>query len=114
MTRIKKAIHALKYRRSLLKETKGYRFARSKKERAASEALVHAGAYAFAHRRRKKNDFRRAWNIAINAFVRSENLTYSTFMGALKKRGIALDRKILTTLAVKHPETFKRIIKTVS
>ena len=57
MTRVKKAVHALKHRHTILRAAKGFRFARSKKERAATDALAHAGAYAFAHRRDKKGDF---------------------------------------------------------
>ena len=110
MTRVKKGTNALKTRRNVLRQVKGYRFGRSKKERQAYEALMHAGAYAFAHRRDKKNDFRKLWNNKINALVRTHNLSYSTFIGKLKKKGILLDRKILATLAEIKPETFARII----
>lgn len=109
MTRVKKGVNALKYRRNLLKATKGYRFGRSKKERAAQDAVQHAGAYAFAHRRDKKGDFRRLWNVRINAALRPLGHSYSTFIGALKKKEIGLDRKILATLAADHPEVFKKV-----
>ena len=109
MTRVKKGVNALKYRRNLLKATKGYRFGRSKKERAAQDAFQHAGAYAFAHRRDKKGDFRRLWNVRINAALRPLGYSYSTFIGALKKKEIGLDRKILSTLASDHPEAFKKV-----
>lgn len=91
---------------------KGYRFGRSKKERLAREAIVHAGKYAFAHRKDKKNDFRRLWTVRINAALGERS--YSTFIGSLKKAGIAVDRKILSQLAAEHPETFSRIAKKVS
>ncbi len=109
MTRVKKGVNALKYRRNLLKMTKGYRFGRSTKERAAQDAVLHAGAYAFAHRRDKKGDFRRLWNVRINAGLRPLGHSYSKFIGALKKKNIALDRKILSQLANENPETFKKI-----
>jgi large subunit ribosomal protein L20 len=109
MTRVKKAVNALKGRRNILRQAKGFRFARSKKEKAASEALMHAGAYAFAHRRDKKGSFRRSWNISINAGL-GEELTYSKFMGALKKQGILINRKMLASLATENQETFKRIV----
>ena len=67
MVRVKKGVNALKNRRNILKRAKGYRFGRSKKERQANEALVHAGTYAFAHRRDKKNDFRKLWNVRLSA-----------------------------------------------
>lgn len=110
MARVKKAVNALKYRRSLLKAVKGYRFSRSKKERAAQEAFQKAGAYAFAHRRDKKGDFRSLFIVKINAALRPEGLSYSKFIGALKKKNIGLDRKVLAELAEYHPETFKKVV----
>ncbi len=114
MTRVKKGVNALKTRRNVLKQVKGYRFGRSTKERMAYEAISHAGAYAFAHRRDKKGDFRRLWNVKINAALAPMDLSYSKFMGTLKKKGIALDRKALATLAEKSPESFARLVKQVA
>jgi large subunit ribosomal protein L20 len=109
MTRVKKAVNALKYRRNILKMAKGYRFGRSKKERMAQEAVFHAGTYAFAHRRDKKGDYRRLWNVRINATLRPLGMSYSKFIGALKKKNITVDRKILSELANTYPEIFQRI-----
>src|ERR1039458_856255 len=94
MTRVKKGVNALKTRRNVLKKVKGYRFGRGSKERKAYEAIMHAGAYAFAHRRDKKGDMRRLFNIRINAALDKEGVSYSKFIDSLKKKGIALDRKI--------------------
>ena len=96
--------------------TKGYRFARSKKTRAAKEAIFHAGKYAFAHRRDKKNDFRRLWNVRINAGLEAINdqLSYSKFIGAMNKKGVKVNRKMLAELAEKSPATFARIVEKVS
>ncbi len=113
MTRVKKAVNALKTRRNILKQVKGFRFGRSTKERQAYEAISHAGAYSFAHRRDKKNDMRKLWNVRINAALDPKGLSYSKFMGALKKKGILVDRKILSILADKNPETFDRIVAKV-
>ena len=113
MTRVKGGQHALKRRRKMLGMTKGYRFGRSTKERQAKEAIVHAGTYAFAHRRDKKNDQRKLWEVRINAMVRAEGMSYSKFIGALKKANIALDRKILSDLAQNAPETFKKVVAKV-
>lgn len=110
MARVKKGVNALKSRRNILKKAKGFRFGRSTKERQANEALAHAGAYAFAHRRDKKNDFRKLWNIKINAGARPEGISYSKLIGALKKKSIKLDRKILADLAENNPETFKAVV----
>lgn len=116
MTRVKKGVHALKTRRNILKQVKGYRFSRSKKERAAYEAISHAGAYAFAHRRDKKGDYRRLWNVRINAALRniSNEYSYSKFIGNLKKANIVIDRKILSLLAHESPKTFEAIVKKVN
>lgn len=110
MTRVKKGVNALKSRKNILRRAKGFRFGRSKKERQAMDALLHAGAYAFAHRRDKKGDFRRLWNVRINAALEQHGLSYSKFMGDLKKKGILVNRKMLSEVAANSPETFKRII----
>ena len=120
MARVKGGKHSIKRRRKVLEATKGYRFARSKKERAAREAIVHAGKYAFAHRRDKKNDFRRLWNVRINAGFSSTSLgtsgriSYSKLIGTLNKKKILVNRKMLAELAENSPETFARIVKAVS
>lgn len=116
MARSKGGKGSAKTRRNVLKMVKGYRFGRSTKERQAREAIAHAGKYSFAHRRDKKNDYRRLWNVRINAGLDevSQTLSYSRFIGALKKNGILLNRKMLSTIAEKSPETFARIAGKVS
>ncbi len=113
MTRVKKGVHALKRRRSILKQTKGMRHGRSTKERQAKDALLHAGAYSFAHRRDKKSHNRKLWNIKINAGSRELGLTYSKLIDGLKKKNIALDRKILADLAENHPATFSKVLAAI-
>ncbi len=113
MTRVKKGVHALKRRRSVLKQTKGMRHGRSTKERQAKEALLHAGNYSFAHRKDKKSHNRKLWNIKINAGARELGMSYSKFIDALHKKGILLDRKILSDFAEHHPKTFARILESV-
>lgn len=113
MTRVKKGVNALKSRKNILRKVKGYRFGRSKKERQANEAIFHAGTYAFAHRRDKKGDFRRLWNVRMSALLKELGWSYSKFIPALKKANIGLDRKILAELATNHPETFKAIVNSV-
>ena len=114
MVRVKKGVNALKTRKNVLSQVKGYRFGRSTKEKMAIEAISHAGAYAFAHRRDKKGDMRRLWNVRINAALRPLNTTYSKFIGAAKKKGILIDRKILATLASENPKAFENIVKSVA
>ena len=104
----------MKRRRSILKMVKGYRQQRSKKERAARDAIFKAGTYAFRDRKAKKREFRRLWSVRINAALRAQGYpSYSRFIGALKKKDIPLDRKILATLAKDYPEVFSRIIAQV-
>lgn len=113
MTRVKKGVNALKTRRNILKQTKGYRHGRSTKERQAYEAISHAGTYAFAHRRDKKGDFRRLWNVRLNVALREHGFSYSKFIGALKKKNIIMNRKMLSEIASTNSESFKRIIESV-
>ncbi len=113
MSRVKKGVNALKTRRKILRQAKGYRGGRSKKERQAYEALMHAGAHAFVHRRDKKNDFRMLWNIKIGAAL-GEKMSYSKFDGALKKNQISLDRKILALLAETNPTVFQKVVARIS
>lgn len=113
MTRVKKGVNALKSRKNILRKVKGYRHGRSTKERQAMEAIFHAGTYAFAHRRDKKGDFRRLWNVRISYALKPLGLSYSKFINALKKKSINLDRKVLADFAEHSPETFKKIVEAV-
>ncbi len=114
MARVKKGQNALKTRRNILKQVKGYRFGRSKKEKQAYEAISHAGTYAFAHRRDKKTDFRQLWNVRLNALLNQNGFSYSKFIGSLKKANISLNRKVLSEIAHSHPTTFKQILTKIS
>jgi large subunit ribosomal protein L20 len=111
MARVKKGVNALKTRRNILKQVKGYRFRRSTNERAAYEAISHAGAYAFVHRRDKKGTRRSENIIKINAALDAKGLSYSKFMGSMKKKNILVDRKILADIAHNNPATFDRIVE---
>lgn len=110
MTRVKKGTNALKSRKNILRRTKGFRHGRSTKERQATEAILHAGAYSFAHRKDKKGDARKLWNVKISYALKEMGTSYSKVMGTLKKQNILLDRKILATLAAESPETFKKVV----
>lgn len=114
MVRVKKGVHALKTRRNVLKAAKGFRNGRKNKEKFAYEQLVHSYASMFAHRRDKKGDFRRLWNVRINAALRPLGHTYSKFIGAMKKKGMEVDRKILADLAQNSPASFERLVKQVT
>lgn len=113
MTRIKGGLLHAKRRRGILKHTKGYRWGRKSKIKVAKVAKFKAGQHAFASRRTKKRLNRGFWNIRINAAVRESGLSYSKFIGALKKKNIALDRKILSILAAEHPKMFAKVVEAV-
>ncbi len=114
MARVKGGLMAQKRKRNILDEVKGYRFGRSTKKAQAREAIYHAQTYAFAHRKDKKNDFRRLWTVRINAALMEHGIKYSRFIDMLKKADIQLDRKIMAQLAVEQPESFARVVAEVS
>lgn len=115
MARVKGGKTSNKRRKNILAMAKGYRFGRSTKKRMAKEAIFHAGKYAFAHRRDKKNDFRKLWNVRLNAGLRSLDggMSYSKFIGTMNKKGVRVNRKMLSELAAKNPESFARVVKQI-
>jgi large subunit ribosomal protein L20 len=110
MPRVKRGTTANKHRAKVLKQAKGFKWGRSKKERAAKEALLHAGVHMFQGRKEKKRVYRQLWNVRINAAIREEGMSYSRFIDALKKANIAIDRKILAGLAETEHAVFKKVV----
>ncbi len=104
--RIKRGVNAVKKRRKIMRQAKGYFGAKSKLYRVARQAVMKSGNYAFVGRKLKKRDFRQLWITRINAAARINGMTYSTFMCGLKKAGINLNRKVLADLAVNDPSAF--------
>lgn len=113
MTRVKRGIISLKRRRNILRQTKGFKWGRKSKERFAKEALLHAGVHRFGDLRKKKRNFRKLWQIKINAASRQRGMSYSVFMHKLKHANIGLNRKILAELAEHHPQVFEEIAEKV-
>jgi large subunit ribosomal protein L20 len=113
MVRIKGGIASQKRRKHLLKYTKGYTWGRKNKLTAARTALMHAWEYAFRDRKAKKREFRRLWELQINAACRKLGLSYSKFTNGLKKNKIIIDRKILSVMTLEQPEIFKKIVEKV-
>jgi large subunit ribosomal protein L20 len=113
MTRVKRGTIATKKRKKILKYTKGFKWGRKSKERAAKEALLHAWTHAFQGRKEKKRNYRRLWNVKIGAAVKPQGLSYSKFIGALKTAKVTLDRKSLADLAEHQPEIFNQIVAKV-
>lgn len=98
-------------RRRRLERAKGFRGARSKLFRQATEAVDRALRLATEHRKLKKRDFRQLWIGRINAAVRAEGMSYSKFMAGLVKAGVTLNRKMLSEIAIRDPEGFKSIVE---
>jgi len=113
MPRVKRGVMAAKKKRKLRGYTKGFKYGRNSKITRMSEATLHAFSYMFAHRRKKKGDFRTLWNIKINAAVRPHGLSYSQFINRLKQNNVLLNRKVLSDLAMSNPEVFALLVEKV-
>jgi len=113
MTRVKRGVVSRRKRSRILKYTKGYRWDRKTKERAAKEAILHAWTHAFRGRKEKKRKFRQLWEVQINAACRQKGTKYSNFIAGLKKNNIKLNRKILAELARTQPIIFERLVKKI-
>ena len=111
MARVKRGVTAGARHKKILKKAKGYYNARSKVFRAAKQAVIKAGQYAYRGRRLKKRDFRALWITRINAGAREAGVTYSQFMAGLKKAGIEVDRKVLADLAVFDKPAFGKFVE---
>lgn len=113
MTRIKGGLLHRKRRTGILKHTKGFKWGRKSKIKVAKVAKMKAGQHAFVDRRKKKRTARQLWLVRLNAAVRKYDLSYSRFVGLLKKANIELDRKVLSELALKYPAVFAKLVETV-
>jgi large subunit ribosomal protein L20 len=112
MARVKRGVHAKKKHKAILKKARGYWGDRSRTFRAANEAVMHAGQYAFRDRRAKKGEFRSLWIQRINAGCRMHDMSYSRFIDGLNKAGVEVDRKVLADIAVHDADTFKKLVDT--
>ena len=113
MTRIKRGVAKRARRKKIIKRAKGYISHRKTNFRAAMEAVMHAGQHEIRGRKEKKRNFRRLWNIRINAGARELGLSYSKLLGELKKQNVAINRKMLAELAATQPDIFKQIVDQV-
>jgi large subunit ribosomal protein L20 len=111
MTRVKRGTTASKRRKKVLKLAKGFRWRRSSHYKAAKEALLKAGKYAYRDRRTKKRVNRSLWIIRINNAVRVLGMTYKDLIKKMKDEKIEIDRKVMAQMAVKNPEVFKKLIE---
>ena len=113
MPRVTNSPASRRRRKKILKQAKGYRGARSKLLRTASNAVDRALQYAYRDRRQKKRNFRALWIARINAAARQHGLTYSRFLAGLKRDGIDINRKVLANLAVTDANAFAALAERV-
>jgi len=111
--RVARGFKARRRRKLILKAARGNYASRSRTFKIAKETVERGWAFAYAHRKLKKREFRKLWIIRINAAVRERGLTYSTFINKLNKANINLDRKMLAHIAMEDPKTFDRIVEEV-
>ena len=110
MARVKRSVTSRAKHKKTLGRAKGYYNARRKTVRAAKQAVMKAGQYAFRDRRARKREFRALWVARINAAARLNGLSYSRFMSGLKRAQIALDRKLLADIAVSDHAAFAALV----
>jgi large subunit ribosomal protein L20 len=113
MARVKRGTLKTKKRRKILKLTKGYKWGRKKLKRAAKEAVLHAFTHAYQGRKQKKRDFRRVWQVRLNAALREKGLKYSAFIHQMKRKNIKLNRKVLSELAYGYSDVFDRLVEEI-
>ena len=111
MTRVKGGAVAKNRRRKVLKPAKGYFGSKHRLFKTAQEQVFHSGVYAYRDRRANKRNFRKLWITRINAGCRENNISYSKFINGLTKAGVAINRKMLSELAIDNKESFAEIIK---
>ncbi len=110
MARVKRGVTTHARHRKILKLAKGYRGRASTCFRVAIEKVEKALQYAYRDRRAKKRNFRALWIQRINAGTRQNGMTYSRFMDGLRKAGVQLDRKVLSDIAIREPESFRKLV----
>ncbi len=113
MPRSVNAVASRARRKKVFKQAKGFFGRRKNVWPVAKNAVEKAMQYAYRGRKEKKRNFRALWVTRINAGARQHGMSYSQFMGALKKNNIELNRKVLADLAMNHPEAFKAVVDQV-
>lgn len=112
MARIKRGLMRHKRHKKLLSKAKGYYGRKKNTYKNAHEQVMKSGAYAFRDRRVKKREFRRLWITRISAACRANDVRYSDFMHALTEKGVQINRKMLSELAISDPNAFKALLDT--
>ncbi len=114
MARVTRGFKARRRRNKVLKMAKGYRGAKHRLYRTATEAVDRALSFAYRDRRTNKRNFRRLWITRISAAAKMNGISYSRFINGLKVADIELDRKVLSNLAIVDPNAFSEVVKAAS
>ena len=112
MARVKNGAVTKQRHKKVLKAAKGYFGSKHRLYKTAKEQLMHSGQYAYRDRRQKKREFRKLWIVRINAACRENEISYSRFIEGLNKAGVAIDRKMLSEIAINDKEAFAKLVKT--
>ncbi len=110
MSRVKRGVTAHARHKKVLKRAEGYYGRRKNTIRIAKQAVEKAGQYAYRDRKNRKRTFRGLWIQRINAAVREHGMTYARFIDGLGKAGVAVDRKVLSDIAIREPAAFKALV----
>lgn len=113
MPRVKRGFKARHRRNKILKMAKGYRGARSRLFKTATEAVDRSLKYAYRDRRVRKREMRGLWIVRISAAAKQNGISYSRFIGGLKKAGIGLDRRVLSEMAIHDPDRFTELVRMI-
>ena len=113
MARVKGAMKTRARHKKILKLAKGYRGAKSKLYKTATQAVMKSLSYAYRDRKAKKREFRQLWIARISAAARMNGISYSKFMNGLKNNGIEINRKMLAEIAVSDPAAFSSLVERV-
>ncbi|MDS1030796.1 50S ribosomal protein L20 [Bacillota bacterium LX-D] len=112
MARVKRGVTAHRRHKKILKLAKGYFGAKSKLFRPANQQVMKSLSYAYAHRKKRKSDFRKLWIARINAAARQNGISYSRLINGLKQAGVQVNRKMLAELAVSDNQAFSKLVAT--
>jgi large subunit ribosomal protein L20 len=112
MVRVTNAVAANRKRKRLLKKAKGFVGDRKNHVRLSADAVMSSMAFNYRHRKQKKRDFRRLWITRLSVATKIYGLSYSKFINGLQKAGCVLDRKILSDMAIRDPQSFESIVNT--
>jgi large subunit ribosomal protein L20 len=111
MPRVKRGVTARRRHKKVLKLTKGHRGTKHSLYRRAHESMLKALSYSYRHRRERKRDLRQLWIVRINAAARLGGLSYSRFIDGLNRAGVAINRKMLSELAISDPAAFSKLVE---